>query len=304
MGLFDGEQAHFNNVRLHVCSTRTIANMDLAAKAALLDETLQSCGSLMVAYSGGTDSAFLAFAAHRVLGNRMLAVIADSPSLPRKELQQALDFCETMQIPLQTLHTSELSDTKYRQNDANRCFYCKDELFKRMELLREHLGFDAIAFGMNTDDRGDHRPGQTAAQNHHILAPLVLAQLSKLDIRQLAQNAGLRIHDKPASACLSSRLAYGLPVTAERLSQVEQAEDLLHAMGFRQVRVRHHDTLARIEIAREDLPRAFDLSLLDNISNSLKALGFTFVALDAQGYRSGSMNSLLPASAITSASHA
>ncbi len=278
--------------------------MDLAAKSALLDDALRTCGSLMVAYSGGTDSAFLSFAAHRILGDRMLAVIADSASLPRKELRSALYLCGTMQIPVQILHTNELSDPKYRQNDANRCFHCKDELFTRMETLRKQLHFDAIAFGMNTDDRGDHRPGQTAATNHHVIAPLVTANLSKLEIRQLAHNAGLPVHDKPASACLSSRLAYGLPVTVERLSQVEQAEDLLHSMGFSQVRVRHHDTLARIEIARDDLPRALDLELLDTISNSIKALGFTFVTLDTQGYRSGSMNSLLPVTAITTASHA
>ena len=278
--------------------------MDLAAKSALLDQTLRDAGSLMVAYSGGTDSAFLAFAAHRVLGHRMLAVIADSASLPRAELKSAISLCESLQIPIQILHTSELLDPKYQQNDANRCFYCKDELFTRMELLRKSLNFDAIAFGMNTDDRGEHRPGQTAAQNHHVIAPLVTAQLSKPDIRQLAANAGLTVHDKPASACLSSRLAYGLPVTAERLAQVEQAEDLLHSMGFSQVRVRHHDTLARIEIAREDMARMFDLALLESVSNALKQIGFTFVALDAQGYRSGSMNSLLPVSALTSADHA
>ena len=231
----------------------------------------------------------------------MLAVIADSASLPRNELKSALNLCETLRIPIQILHTNELSDPNYQQNDANRCFHCKDELFTRMNLLREQLAFDAIAFGMNTDDRGEHRPGQTAARNHHVLAPLVTARLSKPEIRQLAQNAGLPVYDKPASACLSSRLAFGLPVTAERLAQVEQAEDLLHSMGFMQVRVRHHDTLARIEIAREDLPRALDLTLLDSLSNSIKALGFTFITLDAEGYRSGSMNSLLPASAITPA---
>ena len=278
--------------------------MDLAAKSDLLDQTLRDAGSLMVAYSGGTDSAFLAFAAHRVLGDKMLAVIADSPSLPRKELESALNLCETLRIPIQILHTDELSDPKYQQNDANRCFHCKDELFTRMETLREQLHFDAIAFGMNTDDRGEHRPGQTAAQDHHVIAPLVSSNLSKSEIRQLAQNAGLPIHDKPASACLSSRLAYGLPVTAERLLQVEQAEDLLHSMGFMQVRVRHHDTLARIEVAREDLPRILDAQLLDSISNSLKTLGFTFVSLDTQGYRTGSMNALLPVSSLTSSLHA
>ena len=278
--------------------------MDLAAKSDLLDRTLRSCGSLMVAYSGGTDSAFLAFAAHRILGDRMLAVIADSASLPRKELKSALNLCETLRVPVQILHTNELSDPEYQQNNANRCFHCKDELFTQMEQLRQRLQYDTIAFGMNTDDRGEHRPGQTAARNHRVIAPLVAADLSKLEIRQLARNAGLPVHDKPASACLSSRLAYGLPVTAERLAQVEQAEDLLHSMGFRQVRVRHHDTLARIEIAREDMARIFDLSLLDTVSKLFKEIGFTFVTLDAQGYRSGSMNSLLPVTALTSASHA
>ena len=278
--------------------------MDLADKSALLDQTLRGCGSLMVAYSGGTDSAFLAFAAHQILGDRMLAVIADSASLPRKELKSALNLCETLRIPLQILHTNELSDPAYQQNNANRCFHCKDELFTQMEHLRNELQFDAIAFGMNTDDRGEHRPGQTAARNHRVVAPLVTANLSKAEIRQLAHNAGLPVHDKPASACLSSRLAYGLPVTAERLAQVEQAEDLLHSMGFAQVRVRHHDTLARIEIAREDMNRILDLSLLDTISKLLKGLGFTFVTLDTQGYRSGSMNALLPVTAITSSSHA
>ncbi len=278
--------------------------MDLGAKSALLDSTLRQCGSLMVAYSGGTDSAFLAFAAHRILGDCMLAVIADSASLPRKELKSALNLCETLRIPLRILHTNELSDPNYQQNDAHRCFHCKDELFTRMEHLRQELHFDAIAFGMNTDDRGEHRPGQTAAANHHVIAPLVTAQLSKPEIRQLAANAGLTVHDKPASACLSSRLAPGLPVTADRLAQVEQAEDLLHSMGFSQVRVRHHDTIARLEVAREDMGRILDLTLFDELSNSLKAIGFTFVTLDLQGYRSGSMNSLLPASAITPAHYA
>ena len=278
--------------------------MDLAAKSALLDNTLRDSGSLMVAYSGGTDSAFLAHRAHQLLDKNMLAVIADSPSLPRAELQNALAFSELHGIPTHVLSTSELSNPDYQRNDANRCFHCKDELFTEMETLRAKLGFAAIAFGMNTDDRGDHRPGQRAAGDHHVLAPLVTAQLSKAEIRQLSLNAGLTLHDKPASACLSSRIAYGIPVTAERLAQVEQAEEVLHSMGFMRVRVRHHDTLARIEIDRDDLPRAFDLSLLDGITKSLKAIGFTFVALDAQGYRSGSMNAVLPASAITPAAHA
>lgn len=275
--------------------------MDLAAKSALLDSTLRDCGSLLVAYSGGTDSAFLAFAAHRVLGKNMLAVIADSASLPREELANALSFTEMNGIPTQILHTSELANPDYQRNDSNRCFHCKDELFTHLEILRGELGMAHIAFGMNTDDRGDHRPGQRAATDHQVLAPLVTAELSKPEIRQLAHKAGLTLHDKPASACLSSRIAYGLPVTAERLSQVERAEHLLHSMGFPRVRVRHHDTLARIEFDHDDLARALQVEVLDGISNCLKAMGFTFVTIDAQGYRSGSMNAMLPASAITSA---
>ena len=277
--------------------------MDLAAKAALLDSTLRQCGSLLVAYSGGTDSAFLAYAAHKVLGDRMLAVIADSASLPRAELANALAFSRLHGIPTRTLETFELSNPDYQRNDSNRCFHCKDELFTQMESARERLGFAHIAFGMNTDDRGEFRPGQQAAQQHHVIAPLVTACLAKAEIRQLARNAGLSLHDKPASACLSSRIAYGLAVTEDRLSQVEQAEQLLHSLGFPRVRVRHHDTLARIEVDRQDFTRMFDLELFEHLTKSFKSLGFTFVTLDLQGYRSGSMNDVLPASAIAPASH-
>ena len=279
--------------------------MQLAAKRQQLDRVLQRCGSLLVAYSGGTDSAFLAFAAHRVLGsNRMLAVIADSPSLPRKELQAALAFASDHDIPLRVLLTEEMDRPEYQRNDSQRCFFCKDELFASMAALRAQLGFEHLAFGMNLDDRGDHRPGQTAAGNHHVLAPLVEADLGKAEIRLLAQGDGLALHDKPASACLSSRLAYGLPVTAERLSQVERAEDFLHQLGFARVRVRHHDTLARIEFDQQDLPRALAPDLLRQVSQALKSYGFTFVSVDAEGYRSGSMNALLPVSSLTAASPA
>ena len=281
----------------------TINTMDLAAKSALLDKTLRDCGSLLVAYSGGTDSAFLAYAAHHALGNRMLAVIADSASLPRTELAKALAFSELHGIPTRVLSTAELENPDYRRNDSQRCFHCKDELFTQMEVARHTLGFAHIAFGMNTDDRGDYRPGQRAATDHHVLAPLLSAQLSKAEIRQLAHDARLSLHDKPASACLSSRLAYGLPVTAERLAQVEQAEELLHSIGFPLVRVRHHDTLARIEVSRSDLSRILDLELFDNIAKTLKAIGFTFVTLDLEGFRSGSMNAVLPVSSITPAPH-
>ncbi len=275
--------------------------MDLAAKSALLQVTLQDLGSLLVAYSGGTDSAYLAYAAHQALGDRMLAVIADSASLPRAELAAALAFASEHGIPVHILHTGELEDPDYQRNDSQRCFHCKDELFTRMEETRAALGFAHLAYGMNLDDRGEFRPGQQAATQHHAVAPLVTAQLTKAEIRQLAREAGLKLWDKPASACLSSRIEYGRPVTRENLSQVEQAEEALHTLGFQQVRVRHHGDLARIEISRSELPRALNIETLDRITAALRPIGFLYITLDTQGYRSGSMNDVLPASAIVPA---
>lgn len=276
--------------------------MDLSAKRDLLESTLRKLGSVMVAYSGGTDSAYLAYTAHQVLGNEMLAVTADSASLPRAELARALAFTAAHGIPTHILQTAELDNPEYRRNDARRCFHCKDELFSRMEIERVARGFCHIAYGMNLDDRGDYRPGQQAAAEHNALAPLVTAQLTKSDIRQLAREAGLKPWDKPASACLSSRIEYGRAVTRENLSQVEQAEEALHALGFLRVRVRHHGELARIEIDRGDLPQALRLDMLDKITAALRPLGFVYVTLDTQGYRSGSMNDILPATAIAPAS--
>src|SRR5271168_1063015 len=273
--------------------------MDLAAKSAKLQTTQQQLGSVLVAYSGGTDSAYLAYAAHQALGEKMLAVIADSASLPRAELAAALAFAAEHNIPIQILQTNELESPDYQRNDAQRCFHCKDELFTQMERARMARGFEHIAYGMNLDDRGEFRPGQQAAAQHHAVAPLVTAQLTKPEIRTLAQQAGLSVWDKPASACLASRIEYGRPVTRENLSQVEQAEAALHALGFPQVRVRHHGDLARIEVAIEDLPRALSLAVLAEITAAIKPLGFLYVTLDTEGYRSGSMNqTLLAASAI------
>src|SRR5271168_982015 len=268
--------------------------MDLTAKSALLRATLEDLGSVLVAYSGGTDSAFLAYAAYQALGDRMLAVIADSASLPRTELAAALAFTAEHGIPTQILSTAELENPDYQRNDSQRCFHCKDELFTQMEQARTRLGFKHLAYGMNLDDRGEFRPGQQAAAEHHAVAPLVTAELTKAEIRSLAQAQNLRIWDKPASACLASRVEYGRPVTRENLSQIEQAEEALHTLGFRQVRVRHHGALARIEISRAELPRVLSLETLDRITAALKPLGFLYVTLDTQGYRSGSMNDILP----------
>ena len=268
---------------------------DLRAKSSQLQADLRQFGRVLVAYSGGVDSAYLAWAAHQTLGSDMLAVIADSPSLARTHLQDAIAFANENGIPVQVVSTSELDRPEYVRNDGQRCFQCKDELFAVMEKLRAERGFDAIAYGVNLDDQGDFRPGQQAAKQHHVAAPLLKAGLTKQEIRELAQQAGLRIWDKPASACLSSRIEYGRPVTREALDVVERGEDAIRALGFRQFRVRHHGEIVRIEIAREELERALNPALAVQFTTIFKGLGFKFVTLDLEGFRSGSMNSLLPA---------
>jgi uncharacterized protein len=271
------------------------SDSELGAKESKLQSDLRQIGRLLVAYSGGVDSAYLAWAAHRVLGGEMLAVIADSPSLARTQLADALAFAQEHGIPLEVISTAELDRPEYVRNDSQRCFHCKDELFAVMENLRAARGFDTIAYGVNLDDQGDFRPGQQAAQQHHVSAPLLRAGLSKQEIRELARQAGLRVWDKPASACLSSRIEYGRPVTRDALSVVERGEDAIRSLGFRQFRVRHHGEMVRIEIAREELERALSPAMAAKFTAIFKVLGFKFVTLDLEGFRSGSMNSLLPA---------
>src|SRR5271169_5935692 len=272
-----------------------VRETDIAAKSAQLQADLRQLGRVLVAYSGGVDSAYLAWAAHRALSGDMLAVIADSPSLARTHLSDAIAFANELGIPVEVISTAELDRPEYVRNDGQRCFQCKDELFVVMERLRVERGFDAIAYGVNLDDQGDFRPGQKAAGAHHIVAPLLDAGLTKEEIRALAKSAGLRIWDKPASACLSSRIEYGRPVTREALEVVEKGEDALRALGFRQLRVRHHGEIVRIEIARQELERALDPAMAAEFTRIFKALGFKFVTLDLEGFRSGSMNALLPA---------
>lgn len=267
--------------------------MDLEALQASLDARLRSLGRLLVAYSGGIDSAYLAWAAHRVLGDQMLAVVADSPSLARTQLADALAFASEHSIPVEVIPTAEMEREDYKRNDARRCFFCKDELFKAMETFRDQRGFSTIAYGINLDDKADYRPGQQAAQQHGIASPLLEAGLRKQDIRDLCKAAGLRIWDKPASACLASRIEYGREVTPEALLQVEQGEDAIRQLGFRQFRVRHHGSIVRIEIAPDELPRALSPEMAAEFTRVFKALGFTFVTLDLEGFRSGSMNALL-----------
>jgi uncharacterized protein len=285
----------YNDVMPVLRSNSPSAAEDLQTKSVSLRAHLRSLGRLLVAYSGGVDSGFLAWAAHRELGTSMMAVLADSPSLARFQMRDAVVFAQEQGIPLRVIETSEMERAEYRRNDGARCFHCKDELFIKMEEYRRSCGFDAMAYGVNVDDQGDYRPGQNAARQHGIAAPLLEAGLTKQDIRQLAREAGLRLWDKPASACLSSRIEYGRPVTREALSAVEQGEDALRRLGFRQYRVRHHGQIARLEIAREELPRAMTLEMASELTAIFKGLGFTYVTLDLEGFRSGSMNAVLPA---------
>jgi len=264
----------------------------LSLKRSALNQCLRRLERTLIAYSGGVDSAFLAWAAHQALGNDMLAVIADSPSLARTQLADAIAFANEQGIPLEIVVTTEVDSPEYVRNDAMRCFHCKHELFTVMEELRRSRGFDAVVYGVNVDDESDFRPGQLAAANHRVAAPLREAGLTKQEIRELARDAGLRIWNKPTSACLSSRIEYGRPVTREALGVVEQGEDALRALGFRQFRVRHHGEIVRIEIAREELARALDPEMAAEFTRIFKQLGFKFVTLDLEGFRSGSMNAL------------
>ena len=265
----------------------------LAVKAARLRELLAGYRSVLIAFSGGVDSAYLAVAAHGLLGDRALAITADSPSYPDTHRRLALSVARDFGFAHEIIHTAELDRPEYRANPANRCYYCKDELYSRLASMARERDFAVVIDGNNADDRGDYRPGRQAAREHGVRSPLDEADLTKQEIRELARAAGLASWDEPASACLSSRIPYGQEVTDERLRQIEQAEQVLRDLGFRIFRVRHHDTVARLEIARAEMPRALDPGVNATLVASLKALGYQYVSLDLQGYRLGSLNEAL-----------
>jgi uncharacterized protein len=265
----------------------------LHQKFSALRSYIRSLASVLVAYSGGVDSGLLAWVAHQELGDRMMAVLADSPSLARSQKRDALAFAEEHAIPLTVLNTAELDNPDYVRNDGARCFHCKDELFNVMERFRSGTQHQTIVYGANVDDQGDYRPGQRAAQQHGVAAPLLEVGLTKAEVRQLAHDAGLRLWDKPASPCLSSRIEYGRAVTPVALAMVEQGEEALRELGFQQFRVRHHGDIVRIEIANSELQRALSLNMSAEFTRIFKALGFKYVTLDLEGFRSGSMNDIL-----------
>jgi len=254
---------------------------------------LSKAGSLIVALSGGADSAYLAWAAQHALGERALSVTALSPSFSAHDRAAVDEFVRAFQIHHEFIDTHEMENPAYRANAADRCFYCKDELFSVLDEIAQERGFTATAYGVNADDTLDFRPGHRAAKEHRVLAPLLDVGLRKAEIRQLSLRAGLPTWDRPASACLASRVPYGTEVTPERLTMVERGEAALRELGFRQFRVRLHDQLARVEIAPEELDRVFSKETCAAISQALKRAGFTYVALDLEGYRQGSLNEAL-----------
>jgi pyridinium-3,5-biscarboxylic acid mononucleotide sulfurtransferase len=265
----------------------------LAVKEARLHARLEEFESLLIAYSGGVDSAFLALAASRVLPGRLLCVTADSPSYPRRHRELAERIARDFQLPHEFIQTSEMDRPEYRANPANRCYYCKTELYEHLSELATARGFAAIADGSNADDRGDYRPGRQAAREFGVKSPLDDAGLTKAEIRELSRRAGLPTWDEPASACLSSRIPYQSEVTVSKLSMIEQAEEALHRHGFRVCRVRHHEAVARLEIGRDEMARALDPAVAQALVSELKAIGYQYVCLDLQGYRTGSLNEIL-----------
>jgi uncharacterized protein len=273
--------------------------VSLSTPAGLLEKeerlfaNLRSMGRVIVAFSGGTDSAYLAWAANRVLGANAVSITADSASLPESHKRDAEAFVQRFGLVHEYIRTTEFENPDFARNDPNRCFHCKDELFTRLEEVGRARGYEHVVYGVNADDLTDYRPGQNAAKKHQVAAPLADAGLTKAEIRELSRLADLPTWDRPASACLSSRIPYGTPVTVETVKTVETGEELVKALGFRQFRVRFHGEIVRIEIARDEMPKALTMEMAQRFTAIFKELGFRYVTLDLQGYRQGAMNEVL-----------
>ena len=274
-------------------AARSAAAPDLESKAAALDARLAALGSVLVAYSGGVDSAFLAITAARVLGARAICITADSPSYPDRHREMAMDTARAFGLRHEIIGTSEIERPEYRANPSNRCYYCKHELYTHLTGIAASRGIAAVVDGSNADDRGDYRPGRQAAREFGVLSPLDESGLTKAEIRELARRAGLATWDEPASACLSSRIPYHSEVTPAKLRQIEAAERVLRRLGFRVFRVRHHDTIARLELGRDEIARALEPAVADTLDRELRGLGYAHVTVDLRGYRLGSLNEAL-----------